>query len=234
MVTGGLGGIGREVVAALAAQGATVVALDITSGSDAGETTSAIAADVSDSDSVEAAVGTIIERHGRIDVLCNCAGIADGLKLAAETDEGAWDRVMAVNAKSVFLTTRAALPHMLRQGGGSIVNVASVAGVTGGASGVAYTASKHAVIGITKNTAAFYGPEGIRCNAVCPGGIDSGMPLLTDGDPVTEDRVRRIRARIPRRGSPQDIAGVITFLASDAASLINGAVVVADAGWTAF
>jgi NAD(P)-dependent dehydrogenase (short-subunit alcohol dehydrogenase family) len=193
-----------------------------------------LALDVSDSASVDAAVGRVVERFGRVDVLCNCAGIADGIRTATELDEATWDRVLAVNAKGVFLMTRAVLPQMLAQGRGCIVNVASVAGITGGASGIAYTASKHAVIGITKNTASFYGDAGIRCNAVCPGGIESGMPLLTEGSDVAADRVSRIRERIPRRGSPREIADVVMFLASDAASLVNGAVVVADAGWTAF
>ncbi len=230
IVTGGLGGIGRTAVEVLAAQGATVVPFDV-SVDERGE---GLTVDVSDATSVQGAMDSVFATYGRIDVLCNCAGVADGLKTATEVDEATWDRVMAINAKGVFLTTRAALPHMLGRSSGSIVNVASVAGITGGASGVAYTASKHAVIGITKNTAAFYGPSGIRCNAVCPGGIDSGMPLHLGGDPVVENRVLRIRERIPRRGSPQEIADLVAFLASDASSLMNGAVVVADAGWTAF
>jgi len=229
VVTGGSGGIGRAIADAFATQGASVVVLDLVS-SGAHEF---VAADVTAGGSVDAAFESVLEGHGRVDVLCNCAGIADGIKTATELDESMWDRVMAVNAKGVFLTTRAVLPAMVSQGGGCIINVASVAGFTGGASGVAYTASKHAVIGITKNTAAFYGEVGIRCNAVCPGGIDSGMNLLATGSPASEERIARIRQRIPRRGSPAEIASVVTFLASDAASLINGAVVVADAGWTA-
>lgn len=236
VVTGGLGGIGRAVVASLAGHGAAVVSVDVRAAeehSDEGVPRT-IAADVSDASSVKAAIDTVVYEYGRIDILCNCSGIADGLKTAGELDDATWDRVMAVNAKGVFLTIRTVLPHMLEQSRGIIVNVASVAGVTGGASGVAYTASKHAVIGITKNTAAFYASSGIRCNAVCPGGIDSGMPLLTGGDRLAEDRVARIRERMPRRGSPQEIAEVVGFLASDASSLMNGAVLVADAGWMAF
>jgi NAD(P)-dependent dehydrogenase (short-subunit alcohol dehydrogenase family) len=134
--------------------------------------------------------------------------------------------------------TRAVLPGMRARHRGVILNVASVAGIVGGVSGAAYTASKHAVIGLTRNVAVTYGPQGIRCNSICPGGIDSGMPIATSTgptdatDPVLDARVARIRSTQPRRGLPSEISSVAVFLASEGASFVNGATIVVDGGWT--
>jgi NAD(P)-dependent dehydrogenase (short-subunit alcohol dehydrogenase family) len=241
LVTGAAGGIGAAIAEAFAAAGGTVRLLDrdIDGASaqaaalrDRGLVAEAGWVDVTESASVDAAVAEALADHGRIDTLCNNAGIADGLKTVDEVDEEAWDQIFAVNVKGLFLATRAVLPGMRARGRGAIVNIASVAGFVGAVSGAAYTASKHAVIGLTRNIAASYGRDGIRCNAICPGGIDSGMPLGDITDPILAERVSRIRSTMPRRGSPAEIAGLATFLASDAASFVNGAVIVADGGWT--
>ena len=242
VVTGGAGGIGVAIADAFGRQGATVRLLDVDlNGASAraadlregGLSVQAGRLDVTDNQSVVTAVAETLDEHERIDVLCNNAGIGDGLKSIHEVDESVWDHNFAVNVRGPFLMTRAVLPGMRSRRQGVIVNVASVAGFVGAVSGAAYTASKHALIGLTRNTAATYGREGLRCNAICPGGIDSGMPLGdADHDPVRDERVARIRSTMPRRGAPSEIAGIAVFLASDAASFINGAVVVADGGWT--
>jgi NAD(P)-dependent dehydrogenase (short-subunit alcohol dehydrogenase family) len=242
VVTGAVGGIGRAIAQRFAASGATVALLDLdpTAVRDLAGALAAdgmvglpVVTDVADEGSVAAAIAQVESLHGRVDVLCSCAGISDGLKTVEELDVETWERVFAVNARGPFLMTRAVLPGMRRRGRGSIVNIASVAGMIGGASGAAYTASKHAVIGLTRSTAVTYGPEGIRCNAVCPGGVDSGMRIGDVSDPLLSERMTRVRSRIPRRGSPDEVASVVRFLATADSSFVNGAILAADAGWTA-
>lgn len=128
---------------------------------------------------------------------------------------------------------RKAVPIMLNQGGGSIINVASVAGVRGGAAGVAYTSSKHAVLGLTKNIAGFHAKNGIRCNAICPGGVATAIGLGGEPHPEGLPRLMKMAETSPRTAQPQEIATVALFLASDDASFVNGAALIADGGWVA-
>ena len=238
-ITGGAGGIGVALGEAFAAEGAAVHLLDV-DGRRVGEEAERLRAagldvtagtvDVTDNGSVVAAVRDLLDRRGRVDTLCNNAGIADGLKTVEEVDEADWDRLFAVNVKGAFLMTRAVLPDMRSRQRGVIANIASVAGIVGGVSGAAYTASKHAVIGLTRNVATTYARAGVRCNAICPGSVDSGMPLATSGDQTLDERVARIRSTQPRRGLPAEIAGVAVFLASDAASFVNGAILDINGG----
>ena len=199
-----------------------------------GQVTGCIANVASDAD-VTHMLGTATSTYGRLDVLCNNAGIMDLMTPAGDVPLELWDRVIAVNLTGPFLACRQAIPLMLEQGGGRIVNTASEAGLRGGAAGAAYTASKHGVVGLTKNIALHYGDRGIYCNAVCPGGVETaigigrGMPHQA-GLAKVMGASQAFTARI---ASPDEMAAVITFLASDDASYVNGAIVAADNGWFA-
>jgi NAD(P)-dependent dehydrogenase (short-subunit alcohol dehydrogenase family) len=178
----------------------------------------------------------IIDAAGeRLDVLCNNAGLMDRFALADEVSLEEWNRVFAVNVTGAFLLSKLAIPRMVAQGAGVIVNTASIAGIRGGLAGAAYTASKHAVIGLTKNIAASFGRDGIRCNAICPGATGHGAKgAIEPGSEFSERGAERLLGDPSKMdiGTPEQIASVAIFLASDAASRINGAIIVADGGRT--
>ncbi len=240
VVTGGASGMGRSMALEFADNGASVVAVDVDEDGlddltseilDNGGEAIGIIGDVSDSDSVEAVVERATEEYGTIDVLCNNAGILDDYAPTGETSEDLWDRVLDINLKGVFLFTKAALPPLLEgEDEGVVINTASIAGKVAGGGGAAYTSSKHGVIGFTKQLSHDYGPE-IRANAVCPGFIETGMTeALIDETP---DEVREIVDGTPaeRYARPEEVAQVVTFLASDEASFMHGAAVDVDGGW---
>ena len=237
IVTGAGSGMGLEMSRRFAEQGASVVAADVSeeglSRAEAAEGVSVVRADVSSALDVEGMIEAAIERYGRLDVLINNAGILDRFLPAAEMPEELWDRVLGVNLTGPFLATKRAIGPMLEGGGGVIVNIASVGGLRGGAAGAAYTASKHGLIGLTKNTAANYAADGIRCVAICPGGVDTG--IAPGGEPSERGyaTLNRVIPAMGRLASPKEIADVALFCASEEASFLNGAVIVADGGWTA-
>jgi NAD(P)-dependent dehydrogenase (short-subunit alcohol dehydrogenase family) len=193
-----------------------------------------VIADVTEPSQIEAAVAAAGERFGRLDVLVNNAGISGDRRATTlhETPIDQWDRVMAVNVRGVFLGCRAALPVMLAQGGGMIVNIASVAGLVAFPGRAAYTTSKGAVIQLTKSIAADYASRGIRANALCPGMVDTPMTHWRLSDP---DLLAAVLDRIPQReiGDPSDVADAVAFLAGPEARQFNGAAIVMDGGWTA-
>ena len=240
LITGAGSGIGRAMAIAFAKAGARVVAADINSAG-ADDTAAAIgdpaisaAVDIGDEASVAQLVQRAIDVFGRIDVLCNNAGVIDTMALPADTSIAEWERVLRINLTGTFLVTRAVLPHMLDQGSGVIVNTASEAGIRGGASGAAYTASKHGVVGLTRNVAWAYANDGIRCNAILPGptatGIAGGIEAFDENGKA---RLEPIISLQPRVALPEQMADAALFLASDAASFINGAIVPVDGGWSA-
>ena len=237
IVTGAGSGIGLETSRRFAEQGASVVAADVSEEGlgRAGKTegVSVVRADVSSAQDVEGMIGAAIERHGALDVLVNNAGILDRFLPAAETPEELWERVLGVNLTGPFLATKHAVGPMVEGEGGVIVNIASVGGLRGVAAGAAYTASKHGLIGLTKNTAANYAADGIRCVAICPGGVDTGISPGGDLSERGYATLNRVLAAMPRLASPAEIANVALFCASDEASFLNGAAIVADGGWTA-
>jgi NAD(P)-dependent dehydrogenase (short-subunit alcohol dehydrogenase family) len=180
-------------------------------------------------------VKTALDTFGSIDCFHNNAGIGGRLAPTAEYDEAAFDEVISVNVKGVFLGLRHVLPIMLRQGRGAIVNTASVAGLVGSIGMCAYGASKHAVIGLTKVAAGEVGAHGIRVNAICPGPIDTRMvrDIAKQVSPNNPESVaERYAASIPlgRYGTPHEVANVVLFLCSDLASNITGAQYVVDGG----
>lgn len=213
LVTGAASGIGRAIAEEFAAQGARVEGLDRDQ------------VDVSDEASVESAVAESAERLGGVDVLVNCAGIlVHGA--VTETELAHWESVFAVNARGTFLMSRAAIPRM--DGGGSVVNIASNYGIVGGRNAAAYSASKGAVVALTRSMALDHAPDRIRVNCVCPGTVDT--PLI--GEPkVTESRLER--HPIGRIGEPRDVALACVYLASDESGWVTGAVFPIDGGYTA-
>jgi NAD(P)-dependent dehydrogenase (short-subunit alcohol dehydrogenase family) len=169
-----------------------------------------------------------------VDILVNNAGIMDNMEPAGEITDQQWDRVFAINTTSVMRATRKVVPIFLAKGGGVIINIASVGGLFGKVAGSTYTASKHAVVGFTKSTAYMYATKGIRCNAIAPGAVATNIgSTMTNIDKFGAERTGLYLPLNPRVGQPEEIAGLALFLASDDAILVNGAVVVADGGWTA-
>lgn len=240
VVTGAAHGIGRASAIRLAQEGATVAVVDVNrAGAEqtaglAGSGAAAFTCDVSDPEAVRAAFAAIVESFGTIDLLHSNAGVL--LPGSAETMSAAdWDRTFAVNVRGMFLAAQAALPPMLAQGRGAIVNTASTSGIAAEPELAAYCASKAAVIQLTKQLAVDYSRRGVRVNCVCPGWIDTGFndPVL---EGVTEAELEELIDRmvpLGRQGTPEEIAAVVAFLASDEASLVTGHALVADGGLTA-
>jgi NAD(P)-dependent dehydrogenase (short-subunit alcohol dehydrogenase family) len=244
VITGAGSGIGRAMALLFAQEGARILAADI-NGSAAEETAAAVQAaggtaqaftvNVVEPDEVRAMIEAAVAAYGRVDILCNNAGIGSTTDVVeAEPEE--WDRVMAVNVKSVFLGCKYVIPHMLEQGGGVIVNTASVAGMVGLVKRASYSASKGAVIALTRQVAIEYVEQGIRVNCLCPGTVDSpwvGRLLGQADDPGAARAALVARQPMGRLGTPEEIAAAALYLASDDAAFITGTGLVIDGGLTA-
>jgi meso-butanediol dehydrogenase/(S,S)-butanediol dehydrogenase/diacetyl reductase len=239
VVTGAASGMGAATAREFAATGGQVIIVDrneplaaqVANEINAG---SPVVGDVSDAAFCQRAVETALERHGRLDVLVNAAGIivrADALN----TSDEQWQRIMDVNVKGLFFMSRAAVPPMKRLGQGAIVNFGSIWGTVGATGAVAYCASKGAVHQITRAMALDHVKDGIRINAVCPGEVNTPMLASERSEPVTAELMERLAATVPlgRLAEPVEIARVVLFLASNASSYITGALVTVDAGYTA-
>jgi NAD(P)-dependent dehydrogenase (short-subunit alcohol dehydrogenase family) len=245
-VTGGASGMGRLAGAMFCAEGAQVAVADVSA--EACETAAAeareggagvgdafaVPCDVSRDSEVREAIAATVERYGGLHVLYNNAGIMMAEdRSVVDTEEWVWDRTLAVNLKGIYLCCRHGIPEMIRSGGGSVINIASFVALLGcSVPQDAYTASKGAVIALTKSLAVQFAPRGIRSNAICPGPIET--PLLTEwllADPEAR-RVRLARNPTGRFGKPEDIVNAGIFLASDESAWTNGAVLVIDGGIT--
>jgi NAD(P)-dependent dehydrogenase (short-subunit alcohol dehydrogenase family) len=244
IVTGAASGMGKAIAELFAAEGAKVVVSDLRQetaqavvdgiAAKGGEAV-AVVANVAKEEDVQNLVDTAVNTFGTVDILINNAGIMDNFVPAADLTDELWDRVIAVNATGPMRTTRKVLPIFLEKQKGVIVNIASVGGLHGSRAGAAYTASKHAVIGFTKNVGFQYAGQGIRCNAIAPGGVNTNIgATMNQPNPFGMERAMSGTGCNPRAGEPGEIATVALFLASDEASFVNGAVVTADAGWTAY
>jgi NAD(P)-dependent dehydrogenase (short-subunit alcohol dehydrogenase family) len=242
LITGGGSGIGRASALTFAREGAKVVVADVAV--EGGEETVQliqqrggeaifVKTDVSRAAEVEALVARAVQTYGRLDCAHNNAGIEGAAATTVDYAEDAWERVIAINLKGVWLCMKYEIPHLLKQGGGAIVNTASTAGLVGYRGGSAYVASKHGVVGLTKTAALEYAKAGVRVNAVCPGAIDTPMMgRLTGHRP---QRAERMAAAEPvgRMGQPKEIAEAVVWLCSEAASFVTGHAMAVDGGLTA-
>lgn len=240
IVTGAGSGIGKAIAIAYAAEGAKVIVSDINE--DHGNGTVAeiakaggeaffVKADTSSAEDNKNLVAQTVEKYGQLDIACNNAGIGGSAQPTGEYDIAGWDKVIGVNLSGVFYGCRYQLEQMEKNGGGSIVNIASIHGTVAAPNSVAYTAAKHGVVGLTKNIAAEYAQKNIRCNAVGPGYILT--PLLEQN--LDDEAKKAIAAKAPanRLGTPEEIADLVLFLSSDKAGFSNGSYFIADGGYTA-
>lgn len=244
VVTGAASGMGKAIARRFAQEGAKVVVADLNEEA-ANGTVQAIAVhngvaiavktNVADEQDVRRLFETTVQTYGTLDILVNNAGIMDHMEPAAEIRDDHWERVFAVNTTGVMRATRQALQIFLKKQRGNIINIASIGGLHGARAGAAYTASKHAVIGFTKNTGYMYGTQGIRCNAIAPGAVDTNIgSSMSAVSAFGKERTQAGLAIRPRRGQPDEIAAVALFLASADSSFVNGAVLTADGGWTSY
>ncbi len=244
IVSGAGSGVGRAMAKMFADNGCNVVAVDViparVSGVveeivGGGKKASGMVLDLSVGGDVDKMIEGTLRSFGRIDILCNNAGIMDGARPVVDTPDDVWDRVMSVNLVAPFRASRRAIPSMIEHGGGVILNTASLAGVFGARAGAAYTVSKHGLIGLTKNIAASYGKDGIRCNAIVLGAVQTAIGVgSADPNPRGMENLNKTMATLPRVGDPAEVASVALFLVSQESRYLNGSCVVADAGWGAY
>lgn len=237
IVTGAASGIGQATALRIAKEGGRVIAADISK-----ERLDALVEENRDLNLVpvdgdisteETVAAVLAAAGGRIDALANVAGIMDNFAPIHEVDDELWDRVFRINVTALMRLTRAVIPLMLDAGSGAVVNVSSEAGLRGSAAGAAYTASKHAVVGLTKNSAVIYGPKGLRFNAVAPGPTITGI-VANFGSRMAAERLGPLmQANIPTPATAAQLAASITFLLSDDSTNINGAILASDGGWSA-
>ncbi|MFR9727925.1 SDR family NAD(P)-dependent oxidoreductase [Saccharopolyspora sp. MS10] len=235
VVTGAGSGIGRATASRVAREGGRVIAADVVEQrldelvtALAGHEVVPVRADITSERDVAALVRAA---DGRVDALANVAGITDSAAPLHEVDDATWQRIFDVNVHGMFRLSRAVLPLMLDARRGSIVNVASEAALRGSTSGTAYTASKHAVVGITRSAAFMYATSGIRVNAVAPGGVATGIEGAMTSE-FGRERIRPTLAALPEVAEPEHLAASISFLLSDDAVNINGVVLPSDGGWS--
>ena len=243
-ISGAASGIGEGVARLFAAEGAGVALVDVDrdrldavrrSVEEAGGRAVATVADVASERAVRGSIDAAVAAFGRLDVLVNCAGIVH-IGPLHEYDEADWDRLMGVNLKSIFLSVKHGLPHLRRAGRGYVVNVGSISSLVGQAATPAYTASKSAVLGLTRSIALDYAADGLRCNCICPGITDTPMlrhHLAKDGDPdvALANRLRRVPLRVAL--TPDDVARAALYFSCEDSAGVTGTALVVDGGYLA-
>lgn len=246
VVTGASSGMGREIAYLFAKEGAVVyaVARRIERLKELSDCTAAfegrivpVAADVCIKEDCERIIDFACTDAGRLDILVNNAGIMDDFSPAGDVKDEMLEKVFATNIFAHFYTIRKAVEIFLKEGKGNIVNIASISALQGARAGAVYTASKHAVLGLTKNTGFMYAKKNIRCNAICPGGVETEIGSGEFMKAVNQNGMQLVMGCSgisPRTGKPSEIAEVALFLASDDSSLVNGQFIVADSGWTSY
>ena len=246
VVTGASSGMGREIAYVFAKEGAVVYAAArrLEKLEELAEKTKdfegkiiPVSSNLINQEDAEKLIEYAYSDSGKLDILVNNAGIMDDFSGVGDVNDEMMNKVFDLNVFAPFYTSRKAVNIFLTEGRGVIVNIASIGGLYGARAGAVYTASKHALVGLTKNTGYMYAKKNIRCNAICPGAIETDIGSGEYMKHVNQDGMNTIMANIggnPRSGSPSEIAEIAVFLASDESSLINGQCLAADAGWTAF
>ena len=243
IVTGAASGMGKAIAKLYAKEGAKVVVADLNF-EGAEEVVKEIIADngvavavqvnVANQEDIDHMIDTAVNEYGKLDILVNNAGIMDGFEPVADITDERWDLIFDVNTKGVMRSMRKAIPLFLKQGAGVIVNIASTGGLNGAHAGATYGASKHAVVGLTKNTGYMYAQKGIRCNAIAPGAVNTNISAsMKNINPFGMERTKTVQGVIPKVGEPEEIADAALFLATDEASFVIGTVLTVDGGWTA-
>lgn len=245
VITGGASGIGRSIVQRFLEAGANCLAADLNEGAlgalreefaEFSDKLDTVKVDVSNRGEVEAMVDRAVSTFGKMDIIVNNAGIMDNLLPIAEMDDDVWERLMSVNLNSVMYGTRKAVRYFLEnERGGIIINTASLSGLCAGRGGCAYTSSKFAVVGLTKNVAFMYGDTGIRCNAICPGNTQTNIGVgMRQPSERGMAKATTGYSGATRSGTPEEISAAALFLASDMAGFINGETLTIDGGWSAY
>lgn len=243
VVTGAASGMGKAIAELYAKEGAKVIVADLNlEGAEIvaegiknnGGVAKAVQVNVAQLEDIENMIDTAVNEYETLDILVNNAGIMDGFEPVCDINDDKWDLIFDINTKGVMRAMRKAIPIFLEKGKGVIINTASTGGLNGAHAGAAYGASKHAVVGLTKNTGFMYANKGIRCNAIAPGGVKTNIgQSMKNINEFGASRTKLVQDVMPRMGESEEIAQVALFLASDESSFVNGTVVVADGGWTA-
>jgi NAD(P)-dependent dehydrogenase (short-subunit alcohol dehydrogenase family) len=245
VITGAGSGMGRAMANLFSSQGAKIVAADwhqdtldavVAEVRAAGGEITGVQGNVAVKEDCERLIDAAVATYGRLDVLCNNAGVMDLFQGVGELDDDVWERVMGINVNGPMFLSRKAVPIMIAQGGGSIVNTASAAGKGGGAAGTAYTVSKHALIGLTRSIAYRYALDKVRCNAMECGAVETNIIQSVESSRIDQTGASRYAAYqglIPAFLKPVEVAQLALFLASDESVHVNGATIAIDSGWTA-
>jgi NAD(P)-dependent dehydrogenase (short-subunit alcohol dehydrogenase family) len=246
LITGAGSGIGKETMLLFAKEGCKIIATDISESriSELQKETSSFEGniklfhgDVCDTNHIEELLTNCLNSFGTIDILVNNAGIMDNFEGIDTVDEAVWNKVFSVNTHAPYRLMQRTMKLFLNKKSGNIINIASIGGLNGGRAGAAYTASKFALIGLTKNTGYLFAKKGIRCNAIAPGAIETNISDSINYSKLTDEIKDRIFPGLvlnPRNGKPIEIAKIALFLASEDSSFINGSVITADEGWSAY
>ena len=243
IITGAASGMGKAIALKFAKEGANVVVADLDEAAikevvseivAAGGTATGVVCNVGDEQSVKHLFEKTKTTYPTLDILVNNAGIMDDFVPVDVMSNEHWNKVLNVNLNGPMYTCRLAVPIMLAQGKGNIINISSVGGLYGSRAGAAYTTSKHALIGLTKNIGFMYAQKGIRCNAIAPGGVNTNIGKDMHPNAFGYERCVSGGGSMPRMGESDEIAGAALFLASDDANFTNGVVLTVDGGWTAY